>query len=49
MSSKRFAGRVAVVTGSARGIGADAAELFAEGGAKVVLFDLDKAVSDRAS
>jgi len=46
--SKRFEGRVAVVTGAARGIGADCAELFAEGGAKVVLLDLDKAVADTA-
>ncbi|MGE3907043.1 MAG: SDR family NAD(P)-dependent oxidoreductase, partial [Reyranellaceae bacterium] len=44
MAGKRFEGRVAVVTGGARGIGADAADLFAEGGASVVLLDLDKSV-----
>ena len=48
MAGKRFEGRVAVVTGGARGIGADAADLFAEGGASVVLLDLDKSVGDTA-
>lgn len=37
-----FDGRVAVVTGSARGIGRAAAELLVEGGAKVVISDLDR-------
>jgi 3-oxoacyl-[acyl-carrier protein] reductase len=41
----RFAGRVALVTGSARGIGAETAALFAEGGANVVICDLDPAAA----
>jgi 3-oxoacyl-[acyl-carrier protein] reductase len=46
--TQRFAGRVAVVTGAARGIGADTADLFAAGGAKVVLLDRDEAVVETA-
>ena len=38
----RFDGKVAVVTGSARGIGRATAELLAEGGAQVVISDLDR-------
>ncbi len=37
----RFEGRVALVTGSARGIGAETASMFAENGASVVICDLD--------
>jgi 3-oxoacyl-[acyl-carrier protein] reductase len=37
----RFAGRVAIVTGAARGIGAVTAEAFAREGARVALVDLD--------
>jgi NAD(P)-dependent dehydrogenase (short-subunit alcohol dehydrogenase family) len=36
-----FEGRVALVTGGARGIGAATADLLAAGGAKVAVFDLD--------
>ncbi|NUR06072.1 MAG: 3-oxoacyl-ACP reductase FabG [Nocardioidaceae bacterium] len=38
----RFAGKVAVVTGSARGIGAATARRFAQEGAKVAVLDLDQ-------
>ncbi len=38
----RFDGRVAVVTGAARGIGAGTAQRFADEGAKVAILDLDE-------
>lgn len=41
MSDKLFENQVAVVTGGGRGIGAAAAKLFAQHGAKVVVADLD--------
>src|ERR1700722_1400772 len=39
----RLAGKVAVVTGAARGIGAACAKRFLDDGAKVVLADVDEA------
>jgi len=39
-----FAGRVALVTGGAGGIGRALAARLAEGGAKLVLWDLDRAM-----
>jgi 3-oxoacyl-[acyl-carrier protein] reductase len=41
--------KVAIVTGSARGIGRATAELLVEQGAKVVINDLDKDVAEQAS
>jgi len=42
----RYAGRVAVVTGSARGIGAATARRFADEGASVAVLDLDQNAAD---
>lgn len=44
----RFAGKVAVVTGAANGLGLDAARGFAAEGAKVLLVDRDPAVAEAA-
>ena len=45
----RFDGRVAVVTGAARGIGFGTASRFAEEGAKVAILDLDEAQAVEAA
>ena len=45
----RFDGRVAVVTGSARGIGFATAQRFAEEGARVAVLDLDEAQAVEAA
>ena len=42
-------GKVAVVTGSARGIGRATAELLAEQGARVLINDLDGDVAEQAA
>ena len=49
ISSKRLNGRVALVTGAARGIGFAAARLLAQEGAKVLLSDIDAQALDQAS
>ncbi|PNS17137.1 3-oxoacyl [Sphaceloma murrayae] len=41
-----LAGQVAIITGSGQGIGAEAARLFANEGAKVVISDIDKGKAD---
>lgn len=42
-------GKVAIVTGSARGIGRATAELLAENGAKVLINDLDETLADQTA
>jgi 3-oxoacyl-[acyl-carrier protein] reductase len=45
----RYAGRVVIVTGAARGIGAGTARRFAEEGASVAVLDLDEAAAGRTA
>src|SRR5690606_15695401 len=44
----RIDGKIAVVTGAARGIGLSASEALAEAGAKVVLTDMSQELLDKA-
>lgn len=46
MASNRFSGKVAVVTGGASGIGRACVDLFADGGSKVVVVDLNKSIGE---
>ena len=45
----RLDGRVAIVTGGARGIGRETAEMLAAAGARVAVADLDKAAAEAAA
>lgn len=41
--------QVAIITGSGQGVGAAAAKLFAEHGARIVVTDIDKDKSDKVA
>ena len=45
----RFDGRVAVITGAARGIGFGTAQRFASEGASIAIVDLDEAAAQEAA
>jgi NAD(P)-dependent dehydrogenase (short-subunit alcohol dehydrogenase family) len=43
-----FKGRTAIVTGGGQGFGLDVAKRFLEGGAKVIIWDIDQKLLDEA-
>ena len=43
-----FKGRTAIVTGGGQGFGLDVAKRFLEGGAKVIIWDIDQNLLDEA-
>lgn len=49
MRGDRFAGRVAIVTGSGSGIGEEAVKRFSAEGGKVAVLDIDEAAADRVA
>ncbi len=48
-TSRTFEGKGVIVTGAAQGIGAGVSRMFAEQGARVVLFDMDATLAERTA
>lgn len=47
MAELHFSGQVAIITGGARGLGREIAEMLVKNGASVMLFDVDLAQAER--